>query len=172
MTSIYRRVFDEIGDQISSSTYDAIRNIDSDKRKIASLEAIEAQMQQAADNATFQLVTQLPSTGKSDVYYIVLNSTTNRYEEYSWNGTSFDKVGQIGDSADFAALPYQEVSSLPASGAEGIVYIYQGDEYTWDGTQFEKTGSIGDLIVEENEPASNTEEPPAEEPPAENPGQE
>ena len=99
MGKIYRKVLDEIGDQISAEVYDAIRGIDRNLVKIQSLEAIEAQMKEDADNAMFQLVASLPtaSKAKANVYYIVLNQSTNAYEEYKKEGGSMVKVGDIGD---------------------------------------------------------------------------
>lgn len=115
MTSRTKVVLDEIGDQHSSAVDAAIADIDQMEKKIASLEAIEAQMQEAADNAKFQLVTALPSTGKANIYYIMLNSTTNLYEEHLWNGSSYDKVGIMSDNPVIATKPYY--TAVDKSGA-------------------------------------------------------
>ena len=92
-----KKIFDEICDNISGNAKEWIRNIDRLEKKVASLDAIIDSMEEADENATFQLVQQLPSSGKSGIFYIVLNASTGKYEEYEWNGASFDKVGVIED---------------------------------------------------------------------------
>lgn len=116
MTSKVKIIIDEIGDQHSGYVAQAIADIDKMEKKIASLEAIEAQMQEAADNAKFQLVTVLPTTGKSDIYYIRLNTTTNLYEEYLWNGSAFDKVGVMSDYPIVATKPYYTAVDKTGAG--------------------------------------------------------
>lgn len=159
-TKKWRAVLDEVGDQISSSVYDSIRNIDRNEARIESLMAIEAQMQSAADNATFQLVTQLPTAAnaKADVYYIVLNSTTGKYEEYKKDGSTMAKVGLIGDAV-YPTLLTGPVYALMAKDQENYdVYVpvdrnwYElvDDEYVqsadtatwvWAYTEVDKTGA-------------------------------
>jgi len=131
MTKKWRAVLDEIGDQISGASRDAIRNIDRNEAKIASLETIEAQMQQAADNATFQLVSSLPAAAdaKADVYYIVLNTTTNKYEEYKKDGASMAKVGFIGDAV-YPTLLTGPVYALMAKDQENYD-VYVPSERNW-----------------------------------------
>lgn len=97
MTKLYRKIFDEVGDQISTEVRDAIRNIDGNLAKIQSLDAIVEQLEAADEADIFRLVAELPATGKAGEYYIVLNAASNKYEEYTWNGTSYDKIGTIGD---------------------------------------------------------------------------
>ena len=48
MGKIYRKVFDEIGDQISGSTYDVIRAIDRNLAKIENLEARVSALEESA----------------------------------------------------------------------------------------------------------------------------
>ena len=98
MTTKARQILDEIGDNHSGAVEKHIRSIEHLEKKVASLETIESQLEQAAEDAMFQLVTSLPATGKADIYYVMLNTTTQKYEEYTWNGTSYDKVGAIGDA--------------------------------------------------------------------------
>ena len=90
-----RKILDEICDNISGDAKEWIRSIDKLEKKVASLDTIIESMEEADANATFQLVTQFPSTGKAGVYYIKLNSTTNKYEEYEWSNSQFVKVGTI-----------------------------------------------------------------------------
>ena len=118
MTSRTKVVLDEIGDQHSSAVDEAIADIDRMEKKIASLEAIEASMAEAAANAKFQLVTALPSTGKNNIYYIMLNSVTNLYEEYLWNGTAYDKVGTMSDNPIVATKPYYTAVDKTGTGYE------------------------------------------------------
>lgn len=92
-----RKIMDEICDNISGDAKEWIASIDRLEKKVSSLDAIIESMEEADENATFQLVAQLPSTGKTGIFYIVLNTTSNKYEEYEWNGTAFSKVGTIED---------------------------------------------------------------------------
>lgn len=96
-TNWYRRIFDEVNDNVSHDVRNAIASIDRMIKKIESLEEIEEQMREAAEADIFRMVTVLPETGENGVYYIKLNSSTNKYEEWTWNGSTYDKVGQIED---------------------------------------------------------------------------
>lgn len=157
-TKKWRAVLDEIGDQISSSVYHSIRNIDRNEARIASLDAIVEQMTEADEADIFRLVPTLPTTGKLGDYYIVLNTTTHKYEEYTWNGTSYDKIGLIGDEV-YPTLLTGPVYALMAKDQENYdVYVpvdrnwYElvDDEYVqsadtatwvWAYTEVDKTGA-------------------------------
>ena len=111
MDVIVKEIIEEIGDMHSSKLQAWFESIGPMVSKIESLEAIIEGMEAAEANATFQLVTELPSTGKQNTYYIMLDSATGKYEEYSWNGSSFDKVGTIGDEVQPAASDNSETPS-------------------------------------------------------------
>jgi hypothetical protein len=125
---IYQKVFNEIGDQISSEVRSAVRHIDANLDKIASLDAIVEQMQEADEADIFRLVPSLPTTGKSGEYYIVLNTTTHKYEEYTWNGTSYDKIGLIGDEI-YPTLDLTSVFHLVSRSSSGYASANPSSEH-------------------------------------------
>lgn len=135
---IYSKIFDEVGDQISSSVRQRIRSIDSYLKKIDFLNAVIDQMKDAEANATFQLVSTLPSSGKADTYYIVLNSTSGKYEEYIWNGTAFVKIGLIADEV-YPVLQLLPVYHAVDKTGEGYTSKNPSSEGWWEnvGTQDE-----------------------------------
>lgn len=125
---IYQKVFDEIGDQVSSEVRSAVRHIDANLAKIASLDAIVEQMQEADEADIFRLVPSLPTTGKPGEYYIVLNTTTHKYEEYTWNGTSYDKIGLIGDEI-YPTLDLINVFHLISRSSSGYASANPSSEH-------------------------------------------
>lgn len=146
MTKKWRKVFDEIGDQISSETYTAIRHIDRNEAKIASLDAIVENMRTAEENATFQLVSSLPSSGKADVYYIVLNTTSNKYEEYVWDATSFSKVGLIADAVPPNLVLISVYHAVDKTGS-GYSEANPSTEGWWEGVGTQNTRQTDDTAT-------------------------
>lgn len=130
-----RKILDEICDNISGDAKAWIRSIDKLEKKVSSLDAIIDSMEEADDNATFQLVTSLPTaaSAKADVYYIMLNPTTGKYEEYKKEGSSMVKVGLIGDEV-YPTLLTGPVYALMAKDQENYdVYVpSQRNWYEYD----------------------------------------
>lgn len=161
MTSLKaRKIMDEICDNISGDAKEWIRSIDKLEKKVSSLDLIIDTMRTEEANATFQLVTELPTAAnaKPDVYYIVLNSTTGKYEEYKKDGSIMAKVGLIADAV-YPTLLTGPVYALMAKDQENYdVYVpvdrnwYElvSDEYVqsqdtetweWAYTEIDKTGA-------------------------------
>ena len=164
---IYQKVFDEVGDQISTGVRDAIRGIDSNLAKIASLDAIVEQLEEADEADIFRLVTSLPSTGKAGDYYILLNAVTNKYEEYVWNGTSYDRIGLIADEVyptldlinvlhfiptDSPEYEYSDPSHEHWYTEDPVThqYVESQDTHTWSSLDFSAVDKSGEGYSSQN----------------------
>lgn len=92
------QILNEICDNISRKAKEIIRSVDKLEKKAASLEAV---MEDAAEDGgtVFQLVPELPKTGKSGTVYVTLDKGGRKYVEYEWTGSSFSRVGGDGSAA-------------------------------------------------------------------------
>lgn len=69
----------------------------------------------------FQIVEELPGTGKKGVIYLISNSGTgqNIYDEYIWTGTAFEKIGTTDvdlsnywSKTDLVAIQNNEIDTI------------------------------------------------------------